>query len=76
MNHSLVERLRNNPNWKPAADAAVDFFVDDKKCTVPSWIKSSTWKQVEMAYEEIKEALRHEGEIMEELGRKKGDPQN
>src|ERR1039457_5916558 len=24
LNHPIVERLRNNPNWKPAADAAPD----------------------------------------------------
>jgi hypothetical protein len=53
LSHPIVERLRNNTNWKPAADAAIDHFVDHKKCTVPSWIKSSTWKQVEMAYDEI-----------------------
>ena len=75
LNHPLVERLRNNPNWKPVADAAVDFFLDHKKCTVPSWIRSSTWKQVEMAYDEIMRELRQEGEIMAELGRKKGDPE-
>jgi hypothetical protein len=54
LDHPLVQRLRNNPNWKPAAEAAVDYFIDKKKCIVPSWIKSSTWKQVEMAYEELK----------------------
>jgi hypothetical protein len=53
LDHPLVQRLRNNPNWKPAAEAAIDYFVDSKKCIVPSWIKSSTWKQVQMAYEEI-----------------------
>ena len=53
LNHPIVERLRNNPNWKPAADAALDHFIDHKKCTVPSWVKSSTWKQVEMAFDEI-----------------------
>lgn len=53
LDHPIVQRLRNNPNWKPAADAAIDHFVDNKKCIVPSWVKSSTWKQVQMAYEEI-----------------------
>jgi hypothetical protein len=53
LSHPIVERLRNNSNWKLAAEAAIDHFVDHKKCTVPSWIKSSTWKQVEMAYDEI-----------------------
>ena len=55
LEHPLVQRLRNNPNWKPAADAAIDHLIDHKKCVVPSWIKSSTWKQVEMAYEEIRQ---------------------
>jgi hypothetical protein len=53
LDHPLVQRLLNNPNWKPAALAAVDHFVDHKKCTVPSWVKSSTWAQVQMAYEEL-----------------------
>ena len=70
LSHPLVERLRNNPNWKPAADAAVDHFVDRKKCTVPSWIKSSTWKQVEMAHDEIMRELDRNAETMRELGRK------
>jgi hypothetical protein len=54
LDHPLVQRLRNNPNWKPAAEAAVDYLIDKKKCTVPSWTKSSTWKQMEMAYEELR----------------------
>jgi len=53
LDHPIVQRLLNNPNWKPAAEAAVNHFVDNKKCIVPSWVKSSTWKQVQMAYEEI-----------------------
>jgi hypothetical protein len=54
LEHPLVERLLRNPNWKPAAMAAVAFFVDGKKCIVPSWTKSSTWAQVQMAVEEIR----------------------
>ena len=53
MEHELVERLLRNPNWKPAALAAVAYFIDGKKCIVPSWTKSSTWAQVRMAFEEI-----------------------
>jgi len=53
LDHHLVQRLLNNPNWKPAAVAAVDYFVDHKQCTVPSWVKSSTWRQVQMAYDEL-----------------------
>jgi len=53
LDHPIVQRLLNNPNWKPAAVAAVDHLVDGKKCIVPSWVKSSTWKQVQMAYEEL-----------------------
>ena len=55
LDHPIVQRLLNNPNWKPAAEAAVNHFIDHKKCIVPSWVKSSTWKQVQMAYEEITE---------------------
>jgi len=53
LDHHLVQRLLNNPNWKPAAVAAVDYYVDHKKCIVPSWVKSSTWRQVQMAYDEL-----------------------
>jgi hypothetical protein len=53
LSHRIVQRLLNNPNWEPAARAAVDHFVDHKQCPVPSWVKSSTWAQVKMAYEEI-----------------------
>ena len=53
LRHPLVTRLRRNPNWAPAADAAVDHFVDGKKCEVDSWIKSSTWTQVRLALDEI-----------------------
>jgi hypothetical protein len=50
--HSLIKRLMKNPNWKPAADAAIAELVDGKKCPVPSWKKSSTWMQVELALKE------------------------
>ena len=55
LDHPLVQRLLNNPNWKPLALAAVSHFVDGKKCVVPSWVRSSCWKQVEVAYREIDE---------------------
>lgn len=71
LNHPLVERLRNNPNWKPAADAALDHFLDHKKCTVPSWIKSSTWKQVEMAYDEV---MREPGRFFSQLADQQAPP--
>jgi len=53
LEHELVRRALRNPNWKPAAMAAVAFFVDGKECTVTSWAKSSTWAQVRLAYEEL-----------------------
>jgi hypothetical protein len=52
--HPLVERLRKNPNWKPAADAAIDHFIDGKECRIASWKKSSTWDQLRLAYEELR----------------------
>jgi hypothetical protein len=54
LGHSIVVRLLNNPNWAPAARAAIDELVDGKKCPVTSWRKSSTWQQVQMALDEIK----------------------
>jgi hypothetical protein len=48
-----IVRLTSNPNWKPAAEAAIKFFVDGVKCPIPSWPKSSTWAQVKMIWEEL-----------------------
>jgi hypothetical protein len=53
LNHPIVTRLLNNPNWAPAARAAVAELVEGKKCPVTSWRKSSTWQQVQMAFDEI-----------------------
>jgi hypothetical protein len=53
LDHEIVQRLMNNPNWKPAAVAAVAFLVDGKRCPVPSWRRSSTWAQVQMVYDEL-----------------------
>jgi hypothetical protein len=51
--HPIVMRLLNNPNWEPAARAAVAYFVDGKNCPVQSWRRSSTWQQVQMVFEEM-----------------------
>jgi hypothetical protein len=51
--HPIVTRLLNNPNWEPAARAAVSELVEGKKCPVTSWRKSSTWQQVKMVFQEI-----------------------
>jgi hypothetical protein len=48
-----IERLLKNPNWKPAAEAAMDFLFQGKVCPIPSWKKSSTWLQVTMVCEEL-----------------------
>lgn len=52
-NDSRIQRLLNNPNWKPAAEAAIRFFVDGESCPIASWRKSSTWAQVKMVYDEL-----------------------
>jgi hypothetical protein len=52
--HPIVQRLLNNPNWGPAAQAAIAELVDGKRCPVNSWRKSSTWQQVQMVFDEIK----------------------
>ena len=51
LEHEIVERLLNNPNWKPAALAAVGELLDGKKCPVPSWRRSTTCAQVKMVYD-------------------------
>ena len=38
--HPLVVRLCKNRNWKPAADAAVDYFIEGKECPIASFKKS------------------------------------
>jgi hypothetical protein len=48
-----IERLLKNPNWKPAAEAAIAWFLHDKDCPISSWKKSSTWAQVKMVWEEF-----------------------
>jgi hypothetical protein len=55
---SRIQRLLNNPNWKPAAEAAMKFFLEGKHCPISSWRKSSTWAQVEMVWNELKEAAK------------------
>jgi hypothetical protein len=57
LRHPLVVRLRRNPNWAPAADAAVEHFAFGKKCEVASWVKSSTWTQVRVAFDEIQKQV-------------------
>jgi hypothetical protein len=53
--HPIVTRLLNNPNWEPAARAAMAFLIDGKTCPVVSWRKSSTWQQVQLALDEVKD---------------------
>ena len=54
--HPIVQRLLANPNWKPAAEAAMDFFLDGTECPIASWKKSSTWSQVKFAWEKLSAA--------------------
>jgi hypothetical protein len=51
--HPMVQRLLANPNWKPAAEAAMDYFLDGTECPIASWRKSSTWSQVKFAFEKL-----------------------
>jgi hypothetical protein len=52
--HRIVDRLLKNPNWELTARAAIDKLVDGKECPVKSWPRSSTWQQVQMAFDQIK----------------------
>ena len=54
LKHPIVVRLLNNPNWEPAARAAMANLIDGKNCPVVSWRKSSTWQQVQMAFDEVR----------------------
>jgi hypothetical protein len=54
LEHPIVTRLLNNPNWAPAAHAAIAELVEGKRCPVNSWRRSSTWQQVQMVLDEIK----------------------
>lgn len=51
-----IQRLLNNPNWQPAAEAAMKFFLEGQNCPIASWKKSSTWAQVKMVWEELNNA--------------------
>jgi hypothetical protein len=48
-----VQRLLKNPNWKHAAEAAMDYIFNGTECQIASWRKSSTWAQVTMVWEEL-----------------------
>jgi hypothetical protein len=48
-----IERLLKNPNWRPAAEAAVAYLLHGTECPIISWRKSSTWAQVKMVYDEL-----------------------
>lgn len=54
-NHPIVARLLNNSSWRGAAEAAINFYLEGKKCPVTSWTKSSSWQQVKYAYDDLKE---------------------
>ncbi len=49
-----VERLLKNPNWRPAAEAAIACLLRGVSCPIASWRKSSTWAQVQMAYDQLR----------------------
>jgi hypothetical protein len=51
----IIERLLKNPNWRPAAEAAMAFFLRGVQCPIPSWRKSSTWLQVKMVFDKLSE---------------------
>lgn len=48
-----IDRLLKNPNWRPAAEAAMAFLFRGVNCPIASWRKSSTWAQVKMVFEEL-----------------------
>jgi hypothetical protein len=52
INDSRVQRLLMNPNWAPAAQAAIKYLTEGVECPIASWRKSSTWAQVKMVWEE------------------------
>jgi hypothetical protein len=52
-----VQRLLRQPNWKPAAEAAIRFYLDGTPSSAPGWTKTSTWQQVCTAYHETKTRL-------------------
>ena len=52
-NDRLVQRLLKNPNWEPAAEAAIAFYIRGEECPIPGWKKSSTWAQVKMVYDKL-----------------------
>jgi len=51
--HGAVVRLLKNQQWAQPAHAAIAHFTEGKPCPVSSWQRSSTWQQVQMAFNEI-----------------------
>ena len=49
---SRIERLLKNPIWRPAAEAAMAFYLQGTDCPIASWQRSSTWAQVKMVWED------------------------
>jgi len=49
-----VERLLKNPNWRPAAEAAIAYLLRGVSCPIASWRKSSSWAQVQMVYDQLR----------------------
>jgi hypothetical protein len=48
-----IERLLKNPNWRPAAEAAITYLLKGTEFPLASWRNSSTWAQVEMVVKEL-----------------------
>lgn len=51
--HPVIKPLLKNPAWKPVAQAAINFFVDNKDTKIDYWKKSDVWKQVETVFNEL-----------------------
>jgi hypothetical protein len=57
LKHQNIKRLRRNANWQPAADAAIAFLFDGDTSGASIWSQTSTWRQVELAFRQIKSQL-------------------
>jgi hypothetical protein len=55
--HPNMQRLRRNANWQMAADAAVAFLLDGDASGAGIWSRTSTWRQVELAFQQVKSQL-------------------
>lgn len=55
-NHPVIKGLIKNPAWRPVAQAAISYFVDQKECAIEHWRTSKVWGQVEAVVRDLRQS--------------------